>query len=59
MSKLDLATDGSQLRELLLQLDGVEPMTVDVLRTTKVGVFTQKFKGHADSRVAALIKSMR
>eukprot|EP00392_Amoebophrya_sp_AT5.2_P013584 g13713.t1 len=44
---------------LFQEIGSVSPVTVGVLRETKIGVFTQKYKTHASVEVQGLVRQLR
>ncbi|CAD7929220.1 unnamed protein product, partial [Amoebophrya sp. A25] len=54
----DCSQSPEEVLPLLNQLRSVK-MTVDILRRTKIGVFTQKYKSHKDEGVQTTVRDLR
>ncbi|CAD7969566.1 unnamed protein product [Amoebophrya sp. A120] len=57
----DIEDSGQSPEEVLPLLNALRDvnMTVDILRKTKIGVFTQKYKSHKDERVQSTVRDLR
>ncbi|CAD7948562.1 unnamed protein product [Amoebophrya sp. A25] len=52
-------SSGEVVLDCFRRIGQIQPITVNVLRETKIGVFTQKYKNHSSTEVQKFVRSLR